>query len=170
MKMSNIRTLLYLSILLFATSCGYRPIGIATTPILEGSISTYVKISMRDPDNTVLLKDALDRAVVQSFKSSLTDKDSAKTHLIISLENSEFIPIRYDKNGYIVSYRAIISLHILRTTSNKTKSYHTEGSYHFNIEPSAIISDRSRFEAIDQGAQKALDSFVAQVVSEGASL
>ncbi len=155
-------------LLLFVSSCGYRPTSVLVDPVLLGSVSTHIEISMRDPDNTVLLKDALNKAVVEKFRASLTDRESASTHLLISLESTQFIPMRYDVNGYIISYRAIIGLRIVRTTSGETKVYRAEGTYQFNIEPTALISDQSRFEAIDRGSQKALDSFVAQISSEGA--
>ena len=48
-------------------------------------------------------------------------------------------------------------------------NYRTKGTYDFDIEPNAIISDQVRFEAIRQGAQKALDAFVAQVAAQGAN-
>ena len=158
---------LYAFLFTFIVGCGYRPTSHYVKPVLDESVSTRVVISMKDPDNTVLLKDALNEAVVNRFRTRLTDEGHAKTHLTIALRDTRFIPIRYDTNGYIIAYRAIIRLDIDRTTGGKTKRYHAKGSYQFTIEPNAIISDYVRFEAIKFGSEKALDSFVAQVASEG---
>jgi hypothetical protein len=58
---------------------------------------------------------------------------------------------------------------ISRTTGGKTTSFGTSGMYDFEIEPNAIISDQARFEAIRQGAQKAIDAFIAHVAAEGSN-
>lgn len=155
-------------VLLGFAGCGYRPTAHAVKPVVGESICTQIVISMQDPDNTVLLKDALDEAVVNRFRSSLTDEAHAQTCLVIELKQTDFIPVRYDTNGYIIAYRAIIRLQIDRRSGGKSKSYRTSGSYLFTIEPNAIISDLVRYDAIRNGAEKALDSFVARIASEGA--
>jgi len=156
------------AVLILTAGCGYRPTSHVVKPVLEESVSTKVIISMEDPDNTVLLKDALDSAVVNRFRSALTDEEHASTHLIISLRSTSFVPVFYDSNGYITAYRAFVTLDITRTTGGKTKHYITKGTHLFTIAPNAIISDLVRYEAIQFGAEKALDSFVAQVANEGA--
>jgi hypothetical protein len=157
----------HLALLLLA-GCGYRPTSEVVKPVLDESVSTQIVISMQDPDNTVLLKDALNEAVVNRFRTRLTDEVHAKTHLTIELDNTRFIPVRYDTNGYIIAYQAIVTLGIDRTSGSVKRHYTARGSYQFTIEPNAIISDLVRYEAIKFGAQKALDSFVAQVANEGA--
>jgi hypothetical protein len=57
---------------------------------------------------------------------------------------------------------------IERLKDEKKELYSTRGVYDFAIEPNAIISDQARFEAIRQGAQKGIDSFIAQVAAQGA--
>lgn len=149
------------------TGCGYRPSSQYVKPVVLESVSTHIVISMRDPDNTVLLKDALNEAVVERFRTSLTDRSHSQTHLTIALSDTTFVPIRYDTNGYIIAYRAIIRLDIDRETDGIVKRYQARGTHQFTIEPNAIISDFVRFEAIKFGSEKALDSFVAQIASEG---
>ena len=165
------RALLAFLIINFAlftfAGCGYRPTSHYIKPVVLESVSTHIVISMRDPDNTVLLKDALNEAVVNRFRTQLTDRAHSKTHLTIALRDTKFIPIRYDTNGYIIAYRAMIMLDIDRETEGETRRYQTKGSYQFTIEPNAIISDYVRFEAIRYGSEKALDSFVAMIASEG---
>lgn len=153
--------------LVLLAGCGYRPTSHAAQPVVQERVSTQVIISMQDPDNTVLIKDALNEAVVTRFRTSLVDRAHAQTHLRIALRDTEFIPIRYDTNGYIISYRAIVTLDIDRSTGEFHRRYTTHGSYQFTIEPNAIISDLVRFDAIKFGSEKALDAFVAAVAAEG---
>lgn len=159
--------ILLLAALLLA-GCGYRPTSRAVKSAVGESVSTQVIISMQDPDNTVLLKDALNEAAVNRFRTRLTDRRHAQSHLVIALRTIKFIPIRYDTNGYVISYRAIVTLVIDRTSGAEQKRYVSQGSYQFTIEPNAVISDIVRYDAIRFGAQKALDGFVAEVAAEGA--
>jgi len=149
------------------TGCGYHPSSKAAKEVLGESVSTSVYISMTDPENTVVLKDALDDAVIRRFQTNLRHKSKAETHLRIELRNVGFSALQYDSNGYIISYRTTINLVIIRQTKNFSKRYIAVGNYDFTIDPNAIITDQQRFEAIASSATKALDSFVAQVAAEG---
>ncbi len=154
-------------LLTLLSGCGYLPSSKEARKVVGETVSTEIIISMTDPENTVLLKDALDQAVIRRFQTNLRHSKAAKTHLKIELKSVGFSPLQYDSNGYIVSYRTTINLGIKRTKENFTKSYSAKGNFDFTINPNAIITDQQRFEAIANSAAKALDSFVAQVAAEG---
>lgn len=159
-----------LGLILAITGCGYAPASYYAKSVVGESVSTDVVISMEDPQNTVLIKDAVDRAVITKFRTALRSKNEALTHLNIAVSSVAFTPLRYDTNGYVVTYRTTVSMSIDKTCNGEKSSYATRGIYDFDIEPNSIISDQSRFEAISQGAQKAIDTFVAQVSAQGARL
>ncbi len=147
--------------------CGYQPASHYAKKVVGESVSTEVVISAGDPQNTVIIKDAVDTAVITKFRTSLVSKNESKTHLRISIGSVSFSPLRYDTDGYVITYRTTVAMSITRIT-DANQSYHvTRGTYDFDIEPNAIISDQARFEAIRQGAQKALDAFVAQIAAQG---
>jgi hypothetical protein len=156
-----------LSALIFLSGCGYQPSSHYAKKVVGDSVSTEVLISAEDPQNTVIIKDAVDMAVITKFRTSLVPKNQSKTHLQVSIGSVSFSPLRYDTDGYVITYRTTVSMSIRRISENKSTAYATHGTYDFEIEPNAIISDQARFEAIRQGAQKALDSFVAQVAAQG---
>jgi hypothetical protein len=153
--------------LLLFGGCGYQSASHYAKKVVGESVSTEVVISMEDPQNTVIIKDAVDSAVITKFRSSLESKNSAKTHLKISISGVSFRPLRYDNNGYVVTYRTAVSMRILRSGEEKSGTYAVRGVHDFEIEPNAIISDQSRFEAIRLGAQKGIDAFIAQVAAQG---
>lgn len=157
-------------ILVMISGCGYAPAAHYAKSVIGESVSTEVVISMEDPQNTVIIKDAIDTAVITKFRSALVAKGKAVTHLKIAISSVGFTPLRYDTNGYVITYRTTVQMHIDRTTGEKSAGYNTLGVYDFDIEPNAIISDQSRFEAIRQSAQKAIDSFIAQIAAQGANL
>jgi len=152
---------------LLLSACGYKPSSKYAKEVLGNSISTKVIISMEDPENSVVVKDAVDTAVVQVFQANLTDKKSALTHLNISLSEPTYTPVQYDNNGYVVGYRATVVLSILRSSKDIKKMYSSKGSYDFSVVPNAVLSDKERFDAIKFSSIKAISAFVAKVSAEG---
>jgi len=155
--------------LILFSGCGYQPASHYAKSIVGESVSTEVVISMEDPQNTVIIKDAVDMAVITKFRTSLVPKYTSQTHLKIAIGSVGFTPLRYDTNGYVITYRTSVIMSIERVSGDKKALYTTQGIYDFAIEPNAIITDQARFEAIRQGAQKGIDSFIAQVAAQGAN-
>lgn len=151
------------------TGCGYVSAAHYAQSVVGESVSTEVLISMEDPQNTVIIKDAVDSAVITKFRTTLTSKNSSQTHLKIRIVSVGFSPLRYDTNGYVTTYRTTMNMHIDRMTSDKVYGYNSWGMYDFDIEPNAIVSDQARFNAIRVSAQKAIDAFIAQIAAEGSN-
>ena len=154
-------------ITLFFASCGYQPSSKFARNVVGEKISTSVVISARDPENSVIIKDSIDSAIIEVFHASLVDKEDAKTHLELSISNPSYSPIQYDEKGYIIAYRTTIRLTIKKYLNGVSKSYVTNGTYDFNIAPNSVITDQERFQAIKLSAKKAIKSFIAKVSAEG---
>ncbi len=161
------KAVLFLLVLLFA-ACGYKPSAKYARATLGGKISTNVIISSEDPENTVLVKDAVDSAVIDVFHASLSDRSHSDSHLEITVSPPSYTPIQYDRNGFVTAYRMKITLNIKRYKGGKQKSYSAKGYYDFAVEPNALVTDQQRFDAIRYAAQKAIVSFVSQISAEGA--
>jgi hypothetical protein len=157
-------------IVLFALlgGCGYKPSSQFSRQSIGQSVSTTVQISAMDPENTVIIKDAVDSAIIEVFRTSLTTKDKSDTHLTLNMSNPSYSPIQYNSNGYVVAYRMTLNLHIIKTHNAVSKSYSARGTYDFTVEPNAVVTDQQRFDAIRLSAIKAIASFVAQIAAEGA--
>lgn len=153
---------------LLLTACGYKPSSKFSRQIVGEKISTSVVISAIDPENTVVIKDAVDAAIIEVFHASLTERSDSQTHLKLSLSNPSYSPIQYNSDGFVVAYRTTISLQITRETKGESKNYTARGTYDFSVAPNAVITDKERFDAIKFSSAKAIKSFVAQVSSEGA--
>lgn len=154
--------------LMLMAGCGYFPASHYAQKVVGESVSTEVVISMEDPQNTVIIKDAVDTAVITKFRTSLVARGLSKTHLKFTITSVGLTPLRYDTNGYVITYRTTVAMGIDRTSIENRAHYNVSGVYDFDIEPNAIVSDQARFEAIRQGAQKGIDNFVAQIAAQGA--
>ncbi len=162
------RVFFLVTVMLFFTSCGYKPSAKYARVIVGEKISTSVIISAQDPENTVVIKDAVDAAVIEVFHASLTTRSLSTTHLEISLNQPSYSPTQYDTYGYIIAYRTAISLKIKRYKDGKMKLYTTRGTYDFTIVANAVITDQERFNAIKFSSAKAIKAFITQVSAEGA--
>jgi len=87
--------------------------------------------------------------------------------LNFSLNPPSYSAIQYNTDGYVISYRATIILHVTRESKNIKKNYTAKGTYDFSVVPNAVITDQERFDAIKFSAIKAISSFVAQISAEG---
>ncbi len=159
---------LALLLVMIMAGCGYSPASHYAQKVVGESVSTEVVISMQDPQNTVIIKDAVDTAVITKFRTSLVAHGLSKTHLKFAITSVGMTPLRYDINGYVITYRTTVAMSIERISGEIIQKYNVSGVYDFDIEPNAIVSDQARFEAIRQGAQKGIDSFVAQIAAQGA--
>jgi hypothetical protein len=63
------------------TACGYTPSSKFAREVVGEKISTSVVISAQDPENTVIIKDAVDGAILEVFHASLTSRSLSQTHL-----------------------------------------------------------------------------------------
>ena len=154
-------------VMLELSGCGYKPSAQYSREVIGERISTSVIISAQDPENTVIIKDAVDSAIIEVFHASLTSRSHSESHLNLSISPPTYTPIQYDSNGYVIAYRATIRLGIVRETSGVKKNYTTTGTYDFAVVPNAVLTDQERFDAIKFSSAKAISAFVAKVSAEG---
>jgi len=154
-------------VLLQLSACGYKPSAKYSREVIAERISTSVIISAEDPENTVVIKDAVDSAIIEIFHASLTSRAYSDTHLNLSTSSPTYTPVQYDSNGYIIAYRATIRLDIVRNTKGVRKNYATTGTYDFAVVPNAVLTDQERFDAIKFSSAKAISAFVAKISAEG---
>lgn len=165
----NIRAVFLLFFIIFLMSgCGYTPSAKFSREVVGEKVSTSVVISAEDPQNTVVIKDAVDRAVIEVFGASLTDREHSDSHLVLKMGTPTYLPIVYDENGYVTGYRMSVSINVTKQSGDTSVNYRTKGFHDFSVAPNAIVTDKERFDAIGHAAARAIKSFIAQVSAEGA--
>ena len=158
------KIIVFLLVFLFISACGYRPSAKYAREVLGKQLHVEVAISRKDPKNTVLIKDAVNEAVITRFGAKLTTRELADTNLDISMGSISFTPILYDTNGYVISYKTRVSLSIKYTTkSGETNNFATSGEFDFPITANSVISDANRFDAIKSASLDALDEFTSKI-------
>lgn len=143
--------------------CGYKPASYYTKEVLSGGIYVEVEPLASDPENTVLIHDSINEAVVVRFKGALASKREAATYIKAKIGKIAFETIQKDEKGYAIMYRTTVTLNYSVVKNGMSQSFTTSGFYDFAIEPNSIISDSKRFESIKVASTKALDEFVSRL-------
>ena len=147
--------------------CGYRPSSHFAKKVFGDRIYTKVDVSFATPENSILTKDALNKALRTRLKTIVTHKEDADSMLSVMYESITFIPLQYDKNGYVVEYQVNLKLKFTFEKDGKIETKRTIGRYVFPILPSAIIAYDVQLKAIEKSSVKALDQFFAYIVAKG---
>jgi len=156
-----------LLVVLLLSACGYKPSSHYTAKTIGEKVYTEVEVSLLDPENSVLVKDALNRALYSRLKSLATTKEEADSTIKVAYRSIRFHPLQYDRNGYVVYYQATIILKFELIKGENREERLITGLYEFPVRPSAIISNDLRFQAIENGSIRALDQFIAYLSSKG---
>jgi len=150
------------------TGCGYKPTSQIAQDVLGDRVYVEVAISIQDAQNSVLVKDAVKEAMISRLNRDVVSRSEAQTLIFARLGTVSFSPTLYDKDGYVIAYKAHTNLR-LRTVyeSGKEDNIMVSGEYDFTIEPNSVISDAKRFEAIKNASYEALDEYVALLAIRG---
>ena len=141
--------------------CGYKPSANFTYKTLGKRVYTDIDVSLSDPQNSVLIKDAIYKALYSRLDTTVTDKNRADSIIKIKYKSIKFIPLQYDMHGYVVYYQADTTLDFTYIKDKKIVNKTITGRYSFPIRPSAIISTSLRFRAIKNGSDRAIEQFIA---------
>ncbi|CAA6822737.1 MAG: Probable lipoprotein Cj1090c, partial [uncultured Sulfurovum sp.] len=93
--------------------------------------------------------------------------EDADSSIYVYYKSIRFIPLQYDRNGYVVFYQAHITLDFMFKKDKVKEHRKIVGRFEFPIRPSAIISNDLRLKAIEQGSLKALDEFITYLSVRG---
>lgn len=154
-------------ILIFTLGCGYKPSAHGAQKMIGERVFTQVDVSLSDPENAVLTKDALNIALQTRLKRRVSKEENADSSILVRYKNIRFVPLQYNRNGYVVFYQAQIMLKFRFVKGKLQEERDIMGRFEFPIRPSAIISNDLRLQAIEQGSLKALDQFIAYLSVRG---
>jgi len=157
-------------IAVFISGCGYKPSSYYAKQALGDKLYAEVAISRQDPKNSVLIKDAVNEAIVGRFGGKLVAKEQADSVLHVKIQSLSFSPTVYNTNGYVIAYKATVVLAMnYENAAKKVEKLTATGEHDFSIpdKDSSVISDTNRFDAIRYAASDALDEFVSKIAIKG---
>ncbi|CAA6806357.1 MAG: Probable lipoprotein Cj1090c [uncultured Sulfurovum sp.] len=161
------KSYIFFLIFIFFTACGYKPSAYYAGKLIGEKVYTQVDVSLSDPENAVLTKDALNIALQTRLKRRVAKENNADSSIFVFYKNIRFVPLQYDRNGYVIFYQAHISLDFTFKKEKMLENRTIIGRFEFPIRASAIISNDLRLKAIEQGSLKALDEFITYLSVKG---
>ncbi|XPV68021.1 MAG: LPS assembly lipoprotein LptE [Halarcobacter sp.] len=152
--------------LFILTGCGYKPSSYYVKKELSGKIFVDLKVSLQDPRNSVIIKDIMNKLIVNRLDSQIVNsKELADTVLKLKLNSVSMQELQYDSLGYNKLYKAVVSILVEYKNKKSTKknSFKVSSDYDFSIDNGTTITDTKRYEAIKVAAKRALDDVISKL-------
>ena len=146
--------------------CGYKPSTYYAKEEISGKVFLKVTIDLEDPQNSVLIKDEINKLLIQKLDADLVEKESlADTVMNVVINSVRMQTLQYDESGYNKLYRAVVVLKIdyFRKDNGIKKSFAVDGEHDFSIDDGTTITETKRFDAISNAANKALDEVLSKI-------
>ena len=123
-------------------------------------------VTPSDPKNSVLVKDAVTKILIQRVGSNMVNSESqADIIMDLKIASVGFSTLQYDKDGYNKLYKAnvVIAVKYFDKSTSKTKSFTVDGEYDFAVDIGSSINDTQRFEAISKASDMAVTDILSRV-------
>ena len=159
------RLIFFLPLIFIA--CGYKPSVKYQENLLGNNIKSEVEIDIKNPRETIFLKDALNDAIYTIIGKNVCF-ENCDSIIKINPKSSSLVVLDYDENGYPILYRSIVSLKVTLIDKNKIKrEYIVNGTYDFKIRSQGILNDEAKLNAYKNASINALNKFFAMIVKDG---
>ena len=146
--------------------CNYKPSTQYAKEEISGNVFVRVSINLEDPKNSVLVKDAIIKLLIQKLDSKLVSEQSkADVIMNIAISSVSLQTLQYDSSGYNKLYKAVVVLGVnyTRKDNGVKKSFTVDGEYDFSVDNGATITETKRFDAISNASNKALDEVLSKI-------
>ncbi|MGD9624170.1 MAG: LPS assembly lipoprotein LptE [Arcobacter sp.] len=164
------KTLLFfvftISIAFFINACGYKPSTYYAKKEMEGNVFVKLDVSLEDPRNSVLVKDAVNKILLQKLDSKIVnDRNRADVIMNLGINSVSITTLQYDEEGYNKLYKAevVIKVEYFRKDDGIKKSFTVDGEYDFSIDIGTTLTDSNRFDAISNASTKAVDEILSKI-------
>ncbi len=155
-------------LMILFVGCGYKPSSYYQKEIIGNKIYVNVNINVKNPKDSLFLKDAVNQAVIDTFGGVLSSKEDSTTQVLLSIKSVSLSAIDFDNNGYPILYRVTSSIATQIIDKNKKPySFTTSGTYDFAINPNSVVSDNLKHIAIRQSLLRALGELSSKVAITG---
>ena len=147
--------------------CGYKPATYYAKEEISGKVFLKVTIDLEDPQNSVLIKDEINKLLIQKLDADLVEKESlADTVMNVVINSVRMQTLQYDESGYNKLYRAVVVINVsyFKKSDNKRKSFTVDGDYNFSVDNGISINDTQRYNAIQKASDKAVEEVLSTII------
>lgn len=154
--------------LLFA-GCGYVPSAVYAQKALGESVFVELKVNLPNPENSVELKDLMNKIIIARFQTRVASKEEADSVIIVQIDKIADTTSAISSSAFTTYYR--VNAYVTYTYDNKKgthRSFNAMGYYDYNVSlDNPLTTYNNRYYAINQAFTQTVDQFVAQISFEG---
>ena len=159
-------TIFSVSLAFLFVACGYKPSTYYAKKEMEGNVYVKLDVSLVDPRNSVLVKDAVTKILIQKLDSNLVDKEKdADVVMNLGISSVNLSALQYDAKGYNYLYKAQVFIRVdyYRKENGIKKSFTVDGEYDFAVDIGGTITDANRYDAITKASDQAVSEIVSRI-------
>ncbi|MCT7551754.1 LPS assembly lipoprotein LptE [Aliarcobacter butzleri] len=159
-------TIFSVSLAFLFVACGYKPSTYYAKKEMEGNVYVKLDVSLIDPRNSVLVKDAVTKILIQKLDSNLVDKEKdADVVMNLGISSVNLSALQYDAKGYNKLYKAQVFIRVdyYRKENGIKKSFTVDGEYDFAVDIGGTITDANRYDAITKASDQAVSEVVSRI-------
>ena len=146
--------------------CSYKPSSQYAKEEIQGNVFVKVAIDLEDPQNSVLIKDSINKLLIQKLDADIVNTESlADTIMYIEVNRVRMQELQYDDLGYNKLYRALVSINVSysKKGEKKKKSFIVDGEHNFSVDNGTTINSNVRYDAIRKASDKALEEVLSKI-------
>lgn len=159
---------LVVTMLAFA-GCGYVPSATFAQKALGERFYVELKVNLPDPENSVELKDLMNKIIIARFQTRVSSKEDADSIIIVEIDKIADTTFALSSSAFTTYYR--VSAYVTYTYDNKKgtrRMFNSSGYYDYNVSlDNPLTTYNNRYYAINQAFTQTVDQFVAQISFEG---
>ena len=147
--------------------CSYKPSSQYAKEEIQGNVFVKVTIDLEDPQNSVLIKDSINKLLIQKLDVDIVSSESlADTIMYIDVNRVSMQELQYDDLGYNKLYRALVSINVSysKKGEKKKKSFIVDGEHNFSVDNGTTINSNQRYDTIKKTSNKDLEEDLSMIV------
>lgn len=152
---------------LFFIGCGYKPTIDYAKPTIKGSVYTILHVDINNGENSVYLKDYINRLLLTQFNAKLAqNKQTADMIIDLTFNSLSQRALQTDDKGYVRIYRITVDVKIIywNNVKNVNKKVMKLSNYEdYIVDDDSTITAVNKDIAIRNSIQKILDSFTSTI-------
>lgn len=163
------RFIALVAMMLAFAGCGYVPSATFVQKALGESVYVELKVNLPNPENSVELKDLMNKIIIARFQTRVSSKEEADSIISVEVTKIENTTSAISSSAFTTYYR--VNAYVRYTYDNKKGSIRTfngYGYYDYNVSlDNPLTTYNNRYYAINQAFTQTVDQFVAQISFEG---
>lgn len=158
-----------LGLALLLAGCGYVPSAVYAQKALGESVFVELKVNLPNPENSVELKDLMNKIIISRFQTRVASKEEADSIIMVQIDKIADTTSAISSSAFTTYYR--VNAYVTYTYDNKKgtrRSFNATGYYDYNVSlDNPLTTYNNRYYAINQAFTQTVDQFVAQISFEG---